>query len=135
VAVGTLFERSHIPLHKWVLAFHLMTASKKGMSAHQLHRMLNITYKSAWFMAHRIREAMREPAGSGPLGGENKVVEADETFVGGKSKNRKGDRIPPKEAVMALVERDGACAASMSPTSRPRACVRCCSTRSRMPAI
>ena len=58
VTVGTVYERSHIPLHKWLLATHLMTASKKGISAHQLHRMLGITYKSAWFMAHRIREAM-----------------------------------------------------------------------------
>lgn len=100
VAIGTLFERSHIPLHKWVLAFHLMAASKKGMSAHQLHRMLDITYKSAWFMAHRIREAMREPADSGPLGGPNSVGGVDETFIGGKAKNRKG-KVPPKEAVMA----------------------------------
>jgi transposase-like protein len=108
VAVGTLFERSHIPLHKWVLAFHLMAASKKGMSAHQLHRMLDVTYKTAWFMAHRIREAMREPAGIGPLGGPNSVVEIDETFVGGKAKNRKSTApVRPKEAVMALVERDG----------------------------
>jgi len=108
VSVGTLFERSHIPLHKWVLAFHLMASSKKGMSAHQLHRMLDVTYKSAWFMAHRIREAMRDPAGSGPLGGPNTVVEVDETFVGGKAKNRKSTApVRPKEAVMTLVERDG----------------------------
>jgi hypothetical protein len=77
-----------------------MAGSKKGMSAHQLHRMLDITYKSAWFMAHRIREAMRERADSGPLGGPNSVVEVDETFIGGKAKNRKG-KVPPKEAVMA----------------------------------
>jgi transposase-like protein len=56
--MGTLFERSHVPLHKWLLAFHLMGSSKKGMSAHQLHRVLGVTYKTAWFMAHRIREAM-----------------------------------------------------------------------------
>jgi transposase-like protein len=99
VAVGTLFERSHIPLHKWVLAFHLMAASKKGMSAHQMHRMLDVTYKTAWFMAHRIREAMREPAGTGPLGGPNTVVEVDETFVGGKAKNRADGKVPSKEAV------------------------------------
>jgi transposase-like protein len=107
VAIGTLFERSHIPLHKWVLAFHLMAASKKGISAHQLHRMLDVTYKTAWFMAHRIREAMREPAGAGPLGGPNTVVEVDETFVGGKANNRADGRVPTKEAVMALVERSG----------------------------
>lgn len=79
VRVGSVFERSHIPLHKWVLATHLMSASKKGMSAHQLHRMLGITYKSAWFMAHRIREAMRDD-NPGPMGGG--TVQADETYFG-----------------------------------------------------
>lgn len=108
VTVGTVFERSKIPLSKWVLATHLLTSSKKGMSAHQLHRMLGVTYKTAWFMAHRIREAMRDgPDQSGPLGGENQVVEADETYVGGKAKNRAYKEPPKKEAVMALVERDG----------------------------
>ena len=68
VTVGTVFERSHIPLHKWLYATHLLTASKKGMSAHQLHRTLEITYKSAWFMAHRIREAMADNV-RGPMGG------------------------------------------------------------------
>lgn len=83
VTVGTVFERSHIPLNKWVLASHLMAASKKGMSAHQLHRMLGVTYKTAWFMAHRIREAMKEDNDtSGPLGGEGKTIEADETYIG-----------------------------------------------------
>lgn len=107
VTVGTLFERSKIPLNKWVLATHLLSSSKKGMSAHQLHRMLGVTYKTAWFMAHRIREAMR-PASDEPMGGGNKVVEADETFVGGKAKNAKnGKPTPKKEAVFALVERDG----------------------------
>jgi transposase-like protein len=100
-------ERSHIPLTKWLLAMHLMTSSKKGMSAHQLHRMMGITYESAWFLAHRLREAMRDP-NAGPIGGQNKVVEADETFVGGKAKNRAYAKKPPKkEAVMSLVERDG----------------------------
>ncbi|MEQ8389348.1 MAG: IS1595 family transposase [Alphaproteobacteria bacterium] len=107
VTVGTVLERSKIPLHKWVLGFHLIASSKKGMSAHQLHRMLGVTYKTAWFMAHRIREAMREFS-PGPMGGENKVVEADETFVGGKAKNAKrGKPIPKKEAVFSLLERDG----------------------------
>ncbi len=107
VTVGTLFERSHIPLHKWMSAFYLMAASKKGISAHQLHRMLGITYKSAWFMAHRIREAMRPPASApDPLGGQNKVIEADETYIGGKARNRK-NKVPKKEAAFALVERDG----------------------------
>lgn len=107
VTVGTVLERSKIPLNKWVFAMHLMAASKKGVSAHQLHRMLGVTYKTAWFMAHRIREAMRE-FNPGPLGGENKTVEADETYVGGKAKNAKrGAPIPTKEAVVSLVERDG----------------------------
>jgi transposase-like protein len=105
VTVGTVYERSHIPLHKWLLATHLLTSSKKGMSAHQLHRMLGLAYRSAWFMAMRIREAMRDTK-LGPLGGENKVVEVDETYVGGKARNRKG-KVPSKEAVVSLVERDG----------------------------
>ena len=80
VTVGSVMERSHIPLHKWVYAFHLMAASKKGVSAHQLHRMLGITYKTAWFMSHRIREAMRPIGAAEPMGGAGKVVEADETY-------------------------------------------------------
>lgn len=108
VTVGTVMESSHVPLHKWALAFRLMCSSKKGMSAHQLHRTLSVTYKTAWFMGHRICEAMRPNAAqaSGPLGGKNKVVEVDETYVGGKARNRK-NHVPPKEAVVALVERDG----------------------------
>ncbi|MDP9415513.1 MAG: IS1595 family transposase [Pseudomonadota bacterium] len=105
VTVGTVFERSKISLNKWLLATYLMSSSKKGMSAHQLHRMLGVTYKTAWFMAHRIREAMNQP--SGPLGGPNTVVEADETYVGGKAKNRATRKPRAKQAVMALVERDG----------------------------
>src|SRR3972149_6183242 len=81
VTVGTVFERSKVPLTKWWLATHLMGASKKGVSAHQLHRMLGVTYKTAWFMAHRIREAMRS-GGLEPLGGKGKAVEADETYFG-----------------------------------------------------
>src|ERR671932_699269 len=104
--VGTVMERSHIPLHKWVLAMHLMAASKKGISAHQLHRMLGITYKSAWFLAHRIREAMTDST-AGPLGGPDRAVEVDETYVGGKAENRATKPPPKKAAVMALVERDG----------------------------
>ena len=106
VTVGTLYERSHVPLRKWLLATHLMTASKKGMSSHQLHRMLGVTYKTAWFMSHRIREAMRDFKPS-PLGGANKIVEADESFVGGKAKNRAFGDPPKKEVVFALVEREG----------------------------
>ena len=106
VRVGSIFERSHIPLHKWAAGFYLMAASKKGISAHQLHRTLGITYKSAWFMAHRIREAMRPDGKAGPFGGPNTVVEADETYIGGKARNRK-NKVPTKEAVFALVERGG----------------------------
>ena len=107
VTVGTLFERSHIPLNKWMLAFHLMAASKKGMSAHQMHRQLDITYKTAWFMCHRIREAMTE-TNRPKLGGAGKFVEADETFFGrkpGEFKRRAG--FAHKNAIVALVERDG----------------------------
>ena len=107
VTVGTVLERSKVPLNKWVMAFQLMASSKKGMSAHQMHRMLGVTYKTAWFMCHRIRESMRE-LNPGPIGGGNKVVEADETFVGGKAKNaHNGAPVPKKEAVFSLVERDG----------------------------
>jgi transposase-like protein len=107
VRVGTLYERSHIPLHKWLLATHLMAASKKGISALQLSRMLGITYKSAWFMAHRIREGMTDPQ-RGPIGGEGKILEADETVFGGKKKNRAyATEEPRKSAVMTLIERGG----------------------------
>jgi transposase-like protein len=116
VTVGTVFERSHIPLNKWLMAAFLLCASKKGMSAHQMHRMLGITYKSAWFMCHRLREAMAPLGGkfAGPLGGEGKPVEADETYVGGKEKNKhKSKRVKGniggrgKQIAFALVERGG----------------------------
>lgn len=118
VTVGTVFERSKIALNKWLLATFLLTSSKKGMSAHQLHRMLGVTYKTAWFMAHRIREAMKEDVStSGPIGGEGKTVEADETYQGRRedgyvSPQRKGRpylkrKKPGKNAVVGLVERGG----------------------------
>lgn len=112
VTVGTVFERAHIPLHKWVLATELLCASKKGMSSHQLHRMLKVTYKTAWFMTHRIREAMK-PNVNKMVGGEGKVVEADETFWGNiKPINRRAPNRRPggwghKNKILALVERDG----------------------------
>lgn len=109
VCVGTLFERSHIPLNKWLLAFHLMASSKKGISAHQLHRSLGITYKSAWFMAHRIREAMNGHGG-GLLGGGGSIVEADETYWGTQEirRNKKAKAgFGHKMKVVSLVERDG----------------------------
>jgi transposase-like protein len=117
VTVGTIFEGSHIPLNKWLLAFYLLCSSKKGMSAHQLHRMLGVTYKSAWFMAHRIRYAMEQPVFADKLNG---VVEADETYVGGKVRHPNKTKDRPrkweqkntgrgttKQPVMLLVERGG----------------------------
>ncbi len=112
VTVGTIFEDSHIPLHKWLLAFYLLCSSKKGMSALQLQRMLKVSYKTAWFVCHRIRWAMAEPAFVEKLSG---VVEADETYIGGKGRNKRlsqrkktkvgrgGDKAP----VMVVVERGG----------------------------
>ena len=117
VTVGTVLERSKIPLAKWALGFHLMASSKKGVSAHQLHRALGITYKSAWFLAHRIREAMgMKPEETGPIGGENKVVESDETYIGGKARNaHKNKPIPKKHPVVTLIERDGTVRATHVP--------------------
>jgi len=106
VTVGTVMERSHIPLSKWVLATRLMAASKKGFSAHELHRTLDTSYEAAWFLFHRLREAAvdLEPA---PLGGKGKVVEADESYVGGKARNKAFGPPPKKMAVFTLVEREG----------------------------
>jgi transposase-like protein len=107
VTVGTVFESSHVPLHKWVYATHLLTASKKGISSHQLMRMLGVSYKTAWFMSHRIREGMR-PAELTPMGGSGKPVEVDETYIGqveGHSKKVQGGA--NKNMVVTLVERGG----------------------------
>jgi transposase-like protein len=115
---GTVMERSHVPLHKWLEAFAIMCESKKGVSSHQLHRHLKISYKAAWFLSHRIREAMRD-GGLGLLGGEGKIVEADETYFGPTEKPRVskqrrgrpykvGSRGPrDKRPIVALVERGG----------------------------
>ena len=113
VTVGTVMERSHIPLKTWLLAFHLMSSSKKGFSAHQMHRNHGIDLKSAWFLAHRIREAMKREPLAGKLGGGSGDVEADETYVGGrprayeKSKVGRPGRDSKKVCVVALVERGG----------------------------
>ena len=106
VTVGTVFERSKIPLHKWVLATHLICSSKKGMSAHQLHRTLGITYKTAWFMTHRIREAMNVEV-SGPLGSDGGPVEVDETYWGNTDKNNGKRGYAHKMKIVSLVERNG----------------------------
>jgi len=117
VKIGTIFEGSHVPMHKWLQAIFLMASSKKGISANQLHRTLDVTLKTAWFMAHRIREAMRE-GGLGPLGGSGQIVEADETYYGKRetknvSPQRRGrpykqrSSAADKNAVLGLIERGG----------------------------
>ncbi len=112
-AVGTIYERSHIPLTKWLFATHLLCSSKKGMPAHQVGRMLGLPYKTSWFMCHRIREGMRE-LNPTPMGGEGMTAEADETIIGGREKNKYAHKRNAgniggtgKEAVFALVERGG----------------------------
>jgi transposase-like protein len=112
VTTKSVMEASHIKLHVWLQAFHYMASSKKGMSAHQLHRTLKITYKSAWFLAHRIREAMRT-GGLAPMGGSGKTVEIDETFHGrledAPKHVRAGLHSSYRNTVLALVERGGSC--------------------------
>lgn len=120
VTTGTVMESSHLPLRKWLLAFYLMSSSKKGVSTHQLHRTLGITYKSAWFLSHRVREAMAAGDGAPLLGGDGTIVEADETYYGKVDvpQPRSRGRVPKptkkgisgpadKRAVVALVERGG----------------------------
>src|SRR6202451_3748706 len=106
--VGTVFEDSKVPVHKWFQAAHLLTSSKKGISSHQLHRTLGVTYKTAWFLAHRIREAMKDGSTAllgGP--GTSGIVEADETYLGKIKGQGKGPHFGKKQKVVALVERNG----------------------------
>jgi transposase-like protein len=113
VRMGTIFEDSHLSLHLWLQVIHLMCSSKKGIATRQIQRMLNCSMKTAWHLTHRVRAAMAD-GGLGPLGGEGKTVEADETFIGGKEKNKhKSKRVgrtmgnTGKETVFTLVERNG----------------------------
>jgi transposase-like protein len=132
VTTGMVMESSHIPLHKWLMAFHLAASSKKGFSAHQLHRTLGLTYKSAWFVHHRVMEAMRE-GGLDPLGGAGKIVEVDETYHGPTrdrrvSVSRKGRPFTKgglsggagKRATVSLVERGGKVRSFHVPTADKR---------------
>src|SRR6201996_3019518 len=113
VRMGTIFEESKLPLHIWLQAMHLMCASKKGVSAHQLHRTLEITYKSAWFLAHRIREAMRDGE-LAPFGSGGDMVERDETFQGRDPESKPSAMaIRNMNAVMTLVDRDSGRARSI----------------------
>lgn len=112
VRVGTVFESSHVPLHKWLQAVYLMCASKKGVSSHQLHRVLEVTYKTAWFMAHRIREAMRSGDLS-PMGGGGGFVEVDETFIGREPGKPVKRAYHHKMKVLTLVDRSSGRARSM----------------------
>ncbi len=104
VKIGTIFEDSHIAMRDWLTAIHLICSSKKGVSANELHRTLGITVKSAWFLAHRIREAMRSGE-LAPMGGMGSVVEADETFIGRKESSIKRRGHGHKNAVLSLVDR------------------------------
>jgi transposase-like protein len=107
VKVGSVFESAHIPLHKMLQAVYLLCSSKKGISSHQLHRILGIQYNSAWFLTHRIREAFRSGELS-PLGGGGGIVEVDETFIGQKEDMPKHRGFAHKHAILSLVERGGA---------------------------
>ncbi len=106
VTVGTVFEDGHVPLHKWFQAAHLMASSKKGISAHQLHRTLKVQYKTAGFMAHLLREAMRDGS-LAAMGGAGSIVEVDETFIGKKEGAEIGRGTAHKRVVLTLVERGG----------------------------
>jgi transposase-like protein len=117
VTVGTIFERSKIGLPKWVLASHLMAASKKGMSSKQIQRMLGISYKSAWFVMHRIRLAMAPDATSGPIGGDEKIVEVDETLSAAKPRTFTAASPSPRNMSSSLLwSATAPCAPSTLPT-------------------
>ena len=105
VRIGTIFENSHVPLHVWLQAIYLIAGSKKGISSNQLHRILGVTLKTAWFMSHRIREAMRSGE-MGTLGGEGGVVEVDETYIGRKAGAEVRRGYAHKMAVLSLVHRE-----------------------------
>ncbi len=105
VTVGTVFERSKVPLHQWMQAVYLICSSKKGCSSHQLQRTLDVQYKTAWFMNHRLREAMKSPGGI--MGSGGGTVEADETFIGRKPGRKINRGYAHKEAIFSLVERNG----------------------------
>ena len=107
VTTKSVMESSHIKLNVWLQAFFLMASSKKGVSAHQLHRSLGITYKTAWFLAHRIREAMRNGGLLPPIGGKGKIVEVDETYIGRLQGQKKQRGAAHKNTVLTLVERGG----------------------------
>jgi transposase-like protein len=107
VTMGTLYESSKVELHVWLAVTHLMMSSKKGMSALQISRMIGKPYKTVWFLCHRIRESLKASPDLAPMGGANKVVEADETYIGGKAKNRAHRKPAPKQAVFSLIESDG----------------------------
>jgi transposase-like protein len=118
VRMGTVFESSHAPMHIWLQTIYMMCAGKKGISTQQLHRTFGGSMKTAWFLGHRVREAMREShAYGGPkLGGSGMTIEADETYMGGKAHNWAHGPIPPKQTVASLVELAAGSAASTSPT-------------------
>lgn len=107
VRMGTIFESSHLALHLWLQVIHLMCASKKGISTRQIQRMLNCSMKTAWFLSHRIREAMAPAADAGPIGGEGKVVEADETFLTNSKRTKKRPGYQHVTGVLSMVERGG----------------------------
>ena len=111
VKIGTIFEDSHLPMRLWLQAFYLMSSSKKGISSNQLHRTLGVTLKTAWFLSHRIREAMRSGSFT-PFGAKGGIVEADETFIGTDPEAPIGRNYRHKQKVLSLIDRTSGCARS-----------------------